>query len=44
MGEMNNVYKIAIGKPQEKKRFEIPIHRWEDMKMYFTRQCVKWWT
>jgi hypothetical protein len=30
MGEMGNAYKILVGKPDEKRPVEGPMHRWED--------------
>jgi hypothetical protein len=30
MGEMRNAYKILAGKPEGKRSFERPRHRWED--------------
>jgi hypothetical protein len=30
MGEGRNVYRVLVGKPEEKRRLEIPRRRWED--------------
>jgi hypothetical protein len=30
MREMRNAYKILVGKPEGKKPFRRPRHRWED--------------
>jgi hypothetical protein len=30
---MRNAYKIVIGKPEGKKPFGRPRHRWEDIRM-----------
>jgi hypothetical protein len=30
MGQRRNAYKILVGKPEGKRTFERPIHRWED--------------
>jgi hypothetical protein len=30
MGEGRNVYRVLVGKPEEKRPLERPRHRWED--------------
>jgi hypothetical protein len=30
MGDMRNVYKILVGKPEGKRPLGRPLHRWED--------------
>jgi hypothetical protein len=30
MGEGRNVYRVLVGKPERKRPFERPRHRWED--------------
>jgi hypothetical protein len=30
MGQMRNAYNILVGKPEGKRRFMRPRHRWED--------------
>jgi hypothetical protein len=34
MGEMRNLYKILVGKPEDKRPLRRPRHRWEDIRMY----------
>jgi hypothetical protein len=35
MGEKKNVYRLLMGKPEGKRRLEIPRRRWEDgIRMY----------
>jgi hypothetical protein len=33
MGEMRKVYKIFVGKPEEKRPFRQPRHRWKDIRL-----------
>jgi hypothetical protein len=35
-GEMRNVYKILVGKPEGKRRPGISRHRWNNIKMDLT--------
>jgi hypothetical protein len=40
MGEMKNVYKILVRKPEEKRPLEIHRCRWEDnIRMYLSEIC-----
>jgi hypothetical protein len=40
MGEMRNVYKILVGKPEGRRQFGRPRHRWEDnIRMDRVRSC-----
>jgi hypothetical protein len=42
MGEIRNSYNILVGKPEGKRPFEIPWHRWEFiMKLWeIVTKCV----
>jgi hypothetical protein len=33
MGDMRNVYKFFVGKPEEKRPFGRPRHRWNDNRL-----------
>jgi hypothetical protein len=33
MGEIRNAYTILVGNPEEKRPFERPRRRWDNMKM-----------
>jgi hypothetical protein len=45
MGEMRNVYKIFVGKPEGKRPLGRFKHRWEDnIKINFKKQDKRMWT
>jgi hypothetical protein len=33
MGEGRNVYRVLVGKPEGKRPFERPRHRWDGIRM-----------
>ena len=33
MGQRRDIYKVLVGKPEEKRQLGRPRHRWEDNKM-----------
>jgi hypothetical protein len=42
MGEMRNVYKTLVGKPEVKNPLRGPRHRWDDnIKMYVKERGLK---
>jgi hypothetical protein len=42
MGDTRNAYKDLVGKPEGKKPFRRPSHRWKDsIKMYFRKTVWK---
>ena len=45
MGERRSVYRVLVGKPEEKRPLGRPRHRWED-NIKMDRQEVGWgaWT
>jgi hypothetical protein len=42
MGEMRNVYKDLIGKPEEKRPLKILRHRWKDNIRMCLRPPIQW--
>jgi len=46
MGERRGVYKVLVGKPEEKRPLERPRRRWEsNMRMYIQKVgcgCMDW--
>jgi hypothetical protein len=40
MGDMRNVYKILVGKPERKRPFGRPGHRWKRILECMVGKCV----